>query len=279
VDLSVVIACKNEADRFGTMLDSLARQSWNGSWEVVVADNGSTDATQAVAQSYSDRLPQLRVVDAADRPGPAHARNRGVEQSAGQKILFVDADDEVADGYIAAMASALDTDELVCARLGFERLNPPWVREIWPTQWQQDRPLDDFGFLPFAGCGTLGIRRSLFEEVGGFRQHQRPTFEEADLCWRIKLAGHASPVVVPDAILHYRLPATLRTMYRRGCNYARGQLALYETYRDHGMRPLRRVSFRDVVGAARRIRKRRDLARTAHVLGRLVGQRSGRAIE
>jgi len=69
VDLSVVIACKNEARYIGTMLDSLARQSWHGSWEVVVADNGSTDSTLAVVESYRGRLQALRVVDASAQPG------------------------------------------------------------------------------------------------------------------------------------------------------------------------------------------------------------------
>jgi GT2 family glycosyltransferase len=172
------------------------------------------------------------------------------------------------------MASALDRAELVCARLGFDRLNPSWVTSVWPERWQQDRPLDDFGFLPFAGSGTLGVRRSLFDEMGGFRHGGRPSqFEECDLCWRIQRAGHAGPVVVPDAVLHYRLPQTMKGMYRRGRNYARGQAALRYVYGPLGMPPLRRVTARHVLGAARRTRSRRDLALAAQIVGRLVGQR------
>jgi glycosyltransferase involved in cell wall biosynthesis len=275
MDVSVVIACKNEARYLGTMLDSLARQSFDGSWEVIVADNGSTDDTRAVAESYATALPRLVVLDASAEPGYATARNQGVSQARGGKILFVDGDDEVNERYVAAMAAALDAEELVCARVGFERLNPPWVPEIWPNRWQQDRPLDDFGFLPFAGSGTLGVRRKLFDEIEGFRHGGRPSqFEECDFCWRIQLAGHPPPTIVPDAVLHYRLPGTMKGMYRRGRNYARGQLVLRQAYAAHGMPPLRRVTLRDVAGAARRARRRPDLARTAQVLGRYVGQRS-----
>ena len=280
VDLSVVIACKNEAARVGTMLASLADQFWDGSWEIVVADNGSTDATRTVVESYASSLPQLLVVDASARPGCAYARNLGVERASGSKIVFVDGDDAVGEGYVAAMAASLDAAELVCARIGFERLNPPWLLDVWSTRWQQDHPLDDFGFLPFAGSGTLGIRRALFEEVGGFALYSgKPSqFEEADLCWRIQLAGHSGPTLVTSAVLHYRLPATLQGLYRRGRNYARGQLVLYDRYQDHGMSQLQQVSFRDLAGSARRIRNKSGLARTAHVLGRLVGQRSQRAV-
>ena len=270
---SVVIACKNEARRFSTMLESLTRQTFSGSWEVVVADNGSTDETLEVVESYASRLPRLVVVDASRERGYARARNLGVERARGQKLLFVDADDEVNDGYVAALAAALDKTGFVCARIGFERLNPPPVRAVWPARWQQDRPLDAFGFLPFAGGGTIGVRRPLFEEVGGFRQ-RRPSsqFEEADLCWRIQLAGHPAPVLVPEAILHYRLPTGLAATFRRGRNYARGRSTLYELYYTHGMPPRPGASLRDLFGAIRRARSRTGLLRAANVLGRCVGQ-------
>jgi hypothetical protein len=194
-------------------------------------------------------------------------------------LLFVDGDDEVNEGYVAALVAALDQTSLVCARIGFEKLNPPSLLEAWPARWQQDGPLRAFGFLPFAGGGTIGIRRSLFEEVGGFRQ-RRPSsqFEEADFCWRIQLAGHPAPVLVPDAVLHYRLPDHLSAMFRRGRNYARGRITLYELYGRHGMPNRPGTSFRDLAGAVARVRGRRDVARAANVLGRLVGQLEGGAV-
>ena len=59
-------------------------------------------------------------------------------------------------------------------------------------------------FLPFAGAGTLGIRRSLFQDIGGFDPMLR-CYEAADLCWRIQLAGNGPPVFVSEARLHHRL--------------------------------------------------------------------------
>jgi glycosyltransferase involved in cell wall biosynthesis len=255
------------------MLESLARQRWAGSWEVVVADNGSMDSTVSIAESFSDRLPRLLVVDASERPGPGYARNHGVERSQGAKILFVDGDDEVGDGYIEAMASALDEADLVFARIDLERLNPPWVLRVWSVPWQQTEPLGMLGFLAFAGSGTLGIRRSVFEAVKGFDcRPNHSQFEEADLCWRIQLGGYTGPVLVRDAVLHYRLPTGLSAVFRRAQRYARGHLALHAVYKEHGMPPPRRASLGDVAGSVRRIRSRPDLARAAQSLGRLVGQ-------
>src|SRR3712207_4277359 len=81
--LSVVIPCLNAASTIAVQLAALSRQSWPGEWEVIVADNGSTDRSRRIAESYGDRLPGLRVVDASDRRGQAHARNLGAAAATG----------------------------------------------------------------------------------------------------------------------------------------------------------------------------------------------------
>src|SRR6185295_6515304 len=59
---SVVIPAYNAAATIGAQLDALAAQTYNGAWEVLVCDNGSSDTTLEVVASYTDRLPRLRVV-------------------------------------------------------------------------------------------------------------------------------------------------------------------------------------------------------------------------
>ena len=61
--LSVVIPCLNGAATLGVQLAALARQEWSEPWEVLLADNGSTDGSAELALGYRDRLPGVRVVD------------------------------------------------------------------------------------------------------------------------------------------------------------------------------------------------------------------------
>src|SRR5579864_1647403 len=75
--LSIVIACRNEAETLPKQLDALAAQDWPGWWQVVVVDNGSTDGTAEVARRWADRISNLEVVDASQRRGQAYARNVG----------------------------------------------------------------------------------------------------------------------------------------------------------------------------------------------------------
>ena len=74
--VSVVIPCLNAAATLGAQLDALGRQTWQGDVEVLVGDNGSTDGSVELAESFRDRLPGLRVVSAADRGGPCSREER-----------------------------------------------------------------------------------------------------------------------------------------------------------------------------------------------------------
>jgi GT2 family glycosyltransferase len=155
-----------------------------------------------------------------------------VAVSRGALLLFVDADDTVGEGYVRAMADALESHELVCSCVDLTVLNP-WVSA--ETHPQQKGPItEEMAFLPFAGAGTLGIRRPLFEGIGGFDPSLR-CYEEADFCWRIQLAAHEPPAWVPDAKLHYRMERHPAKRWEKGTAFGQTQALLYRRYRGAGI--------------------------------------------
>lgn len=97
--LSVIIPCCNATATLGAQLASIAAQAYDSPWEVLVADNGSSDDSRAIALSYAASIPSLRVIDASGKRGAAHARNMGAAAATGTFLLFCDADDEMAPGY------------------------------------------------------------------------------------------------------------------------------------------------------------------------------------
>jgi GT2 family glycosyltransferase len=274
-DLSVVIPCLDAAEILPRQLDALAGQEWSRSWEVIIADNGSTDATRAVAATYQDQLPALRVVDASARRGRQHACNDGANV-AGTTIVFLDADDEVAPGYIAAIGDALTEHPIVAASIDHETLNFGWTRD--GRSGAQTAALQDgFGFLPFGSGGTLGVRREIFETLGGFADDMHYA-EDVDFCWRAQLAG--VPIhFVSQALLRYRYRPSLRLMYRQHRNFGRASALLYRTYRDRGMaRRDARTWLHEWSGIAKsavRMRSRADAARWSRRVGRCVGRLEG----
>ena len=230
VALSVVIACKNVADTIGVQLEALSRQRIDLDWEVLLCDNGSEDRTLEVAERYREKVPGLRVVPAAERRGPAYARNVGATESRARWLSFVDGDDEVAADWLPAMVAGLQQHDFVAGRFEARRLNSASVLRSRQLDQDTDLQYSPFGLpLPHAGGGNLGITRSVFEEVGGF-DDRLTCLEDTDLCWRVQLAGY--PLVFwPDAVVHVRLRSSARGQWAQGRTYGSAAAVLDARYR------------------------------------------------
>jgi GT2 family glycosyltransferase len=230
--VSVVIATFNSAETLGEQLDALATQDWQGPLDVVVSDNGSTDDTRAVVESYGELFPSLTFVDSSDAPGPAHARNVGVSVATGDYVLFCDDDDKVGDGWLKAMATALERHPFVAAKLEYSELNPAWSRGIYGEVQRDDLPAPA-SFLPFAGGASIGVRRNVHMNVGGFDE-ALPVGEDADYCYRIQLSG--TPIhFVPAAVVHRRDRQHLGEIFRQFRGYGRAWATLLKQYAPYGM--------------------------------------------
>ena len=232
--VSVIVPCLNAERWLPEQLGALAEQRLGSPWEVILADNGSTDGTRRLAETFRERLPELRVVDASARRGQAYARNLGAREARGDKLLFVDADDVVASGWAQALAQALDRHPFVASRFDLARLNPPWV--LASRENPQERGLNPYTYPPYldhAGGSGLGVRRAVHEAVGGFDESM-PVLEDTDYCWRIQRAG--TPLVfVPEAVVHVRLRHDLGGVFRQALSYGEHNVAIYKKYLPLGM--------------------------------------------
>jgi Glycosyl transferase family 2 len=103
--LSVVVPVYNAQNELRQCLDSILSQDV-GEVEVVVVNDGSTDASEAVAHDYARRHSSVAVVTTVNQ-GPGLARNLGVERCRGQFLAFADADDLVAPGAYRLMLETL----------------------------------------------------------------------------------------------------------------------------------------------------------------------------
>jgi GT2 family glycosyltransferase len=232
--LSVVIPCLDAEATLAGQLAALAGQRYEGEWEVIVADNGSRDGSRAVVEGFRSRLPRLRLAEAGDRRGRAHARNAGAAAASGEALLFLDADDEAASGYLSAMGAALAEHDFVACRYDSDALNPEWARGTHSNPQRDGVARYDYpDYLPHAGGGGLGVRRAAHEAVGGFDESM-PALEDTDYCWRLQRAGHAL-VFVPDAVVRIRHRHDLPGMFRQGLRTGRYNVLIYRKYRPLGM--------------------------------------------
>jgi glycosyltransferase involved in cell wall biosynthesis len=239
--VTVVVPCFNAERTIARQLDALAQQSTQP-WEVIVADNGSTDRSVDVASTYASRLARFRIVEASAKQGASHARNVGAAAATGDVLAFCDADDEVAPGWIAGLQKALANADFVASRFDHGKLNPP-SSYVHPqtTGLIQD---EKFDFLPRAGGCGLAVRRSVHDAVGGFDESIR-YHEDTDYCWKIQLAG--TPLgYASDAVVHVQNRQHPGERFRQARGWAASQVALYKKYRRMGMpRSSNKEAFRE----------------------------------
>jgi glycosyltransferase involved in cell wall biosynthesis len=203
--ITIIVPCYNAAATISTQLEALANQQGTRPWEVIVADNGSTDQSIRVAKSYQDRLPRFRVVDASQRRGVAHVRNVGVSAATGEAMIFCDADDEVAPTFLAAMESALAEHDLVACRFEGAKLNHSWIARGRARFVAQQTGLQRGHLHPslaYAGGGGLGAKKSVHESIGGFDESLLRQ-ADSDYCIRAQLAG-VELHFAADAVYHLR---------------------------------------------------------------------------
>jgi len=276
--LSVIVPCFNAASTIAAQLEALANQCWSEPWEVIIADNGSTDGTLAVTERYKERIPNFRVVNATEKRGAAHARNVGARAAMSELLAFCDADDEVAPGWVAAIGNALTKYDFVASRFEPEKLNQSWV--LRSHGCPQQHGLQEYKYPPFlphaGGCG-LGIKRSLHEAIGGFDETILQ-LQDTDYCWRLQLKG-AKLHFVPDAMIHIRYRDTLASMYRQARKWGEQNVLMYKRYRPRGMPKL---SWKDGVRAwlklmwqLPQIRRKEDWARWVWQLSWRIGRVQG----
>jgi glycosyltransferase involved in cell wall biosynthesis len=89
--ISVILAARNEERLIGRAIRSVLAQTQR-ELELLVIDNGSTDATIEIAADFARQDPRVRIVHESE-PGAYAARNRGVREAAGDLIAIQDADD------------------------------------------------------------------------------------------------------------------------------------------------------------------------------------------
>jgi GT2 family glycosyltransferase len=275
--VSVIVAVLNAEGTIGEQLDALAAQTSSLSWELIVVDNGSTDATREIAGAARHRFAMLEIVDANERVGLAHARNAGIRSARGALLLFCDGDDRVAEGWVEAMARAAGSCEVLGGSLDRTLLNDDeWLTpdrrrsdglQLWP------------GFLSFPSGANCGFRSSVFEAIGGFDETYVGGAEDVEFAWRAQLAGHRA-CFVPDAVVHYRERASAREIARQFFRYGIQDPHLYRDYARRGM-PSSRLRaglgawLHLIAFAPRSLRtragRRQWLRSAAHRAGRIVG--------
>ncbi len=211
--ISVIIPAYNAADTLPACLAALRAQSLPpNAYEILVIDDGSTDATVALAQVHA---PAVRVLTAA-HAGPAAARNAGAQAAVGDLLAFTDADCEPAPDWLEALARPFDDPEVVGAKGAYRtrqtQLVPRFVQQEYQDKYDRMARRDKIDFID---TYSAAYRRAVFLKNKGFETaFPTASVEDQELSFRLAQKGYVLKFA-PEASVDHRHDRGLGEYLRR----------------------------------------------------------------
>jgi glycosyltransferase involved in cell wall biosynthesis len=269
--VSVVIPCYDAAEDIGDAIESVLRQTGNEHVrEVVVVDDGSTDQTETVVRRWKAEDERVRYMYQANQ-GPSVARNRGVSESTGSLVAFLDADDVWRPGKLETQVPFLQQHPevaLVCSDYIEEKNGNR--RRIWARHldYRQDDLLES---LYLRGgpvmMSTVVLRKHVFESVGGF-DPEILKGQDTDLWLRIAAEWSVHHLPVPLVVKRIReesvsadMPTKIRYL-REITDRIAERYPRLESYRDRRHAMLSELLIRTWLQQGKKRRAREEVLRT-----------------
>lgn len=249
--VSVVMPAWNAEATIAKALQSVAAQTYRN-LEVIIVDDGSTDATLALVTEFSAVDPRVRLVSRSNG-GPGAARNTGIGEARGEWIALIDADDlwhptKLEKQISAALAAAEPPGFVYC-----------WYRKIdedglvigsgpqWAAQGEAFLPLAYLHFI--RGGSSLLLSKTAFAEAGGYDESFREGCE--DVALELEIARRRPIAVVPEYLFGYRTHSLNFT--RNFDRLLAGEIRAFKTVQERAQLPgylIRQVSARRSVAIA-----------------------------
>lgn len=159
VMLSIIIPTLNEEKYLPLLLASVKKQDFEGEYEIIVSDAGSTDKTVEIAEYFDCRLTEGGL--------PARGRNRGARIAMGDDILFLDADLILPKNFLKQSLEEFKSRQLDIASFGLKPItNKKIVRMGFDLFYNRPIVLSQ-RFLAHGAMAIL-VKKDIFERVGGF---------------------------------------------------------------------------------------------------------------
>ncbi|HEV7924447.1 MAG TPA: glycosyltransferase, partial [Verrucomicrobiae bacterium] len=218
--VSIVIPTFNKIELTRQCLRALQANTPDLPYEIIVVDNGSTDATPEFLRA-EESAGRLRVILNSDNTGFAKACNQGALSAQGKYVVFLNNDTEVQSNWLAPLYSLAEADPAVAA-VGCKLLFPngtiqhagvalanceghdPLLAFHLFAQEKSDFPLaNQRRVYQAVTAASMLARKSHFDEVGGFDEEYWNGYEDVDLCLRFQERGWLTVYEPASVVVHY----------------------------------------------------------------------------
>ena len=212
--VSIVIPVFNKFELTYNCVKSIIEHGAKLPFEIIVVDDCSRDETMLAGMAFGRGI---RLIRNDKNCGFILTCNRGFDAARGEYVVFLNNDTEVKAGWLDELYETMQRDPKI-GIVGAKLLFPDGtVQEcggiVWRMgdawNWGRGRPADDPRFCyqrdaDYVSGAALMIRASLFAELGKFDEHFLPAYyEDTDLCFRARRAGHRVVVQPVAAVVHF----------------------------------------------------------------------------
>ena len=225
--VSVIVCAYNAAETLEEALESLRRLTYPDH-EVVLVNDGSSDATGAIARRY----PFARVIDIPNG-GLSNARNVGLAHAQGDIVAYTDADVRVDPDWLTFLVQPFLRSDVVAS--GGPNVVPQ--EDSWMAQCVARSPggpthvlLDDRIAEHVPGC-NMAYRREALQAIGGFNPIYVRAGDDVDVCWRLQARG-GRVGFAPAALVWHHHRASVRAYWRQQVGYGEGEIWLMHQHPD-----------------------------------------------
>jgi GT2 family glycosyltransferase len=247
--LSIVIVNWNTCDLLQACLQSIFDDLPDGSTEVWVVDNASTDGSDAMV---AENFPQVRLIRSQQNLGFAAANNLAIRRSSGRYLLLLNPDTQVEPGTLETLLQFLETS-FEFGAAGARLLNsdgslqvsayprPTLFREFWRLfHLDKIKPLanypmsewgvDDSRDVDVLMGACLLARRKILDEIGLFDEDFFMYSEEVDLCYRVQRAGWRLAWVPQARVIHHGGQSTQQVAREMFLQLYRGKIKFFRKH-------------------------------------------------
>ena len=239
---SVVVPVLNEGDTVGMTLRSLESQSHQPT-EIILVDDGSTDATREICARIAATSPRIRLLSQGERSGKSAALNRGLGEVTQDVVVFIDSDTTFDRDAMEKLVRGFADPKVVAVggALRVRNRHDTLLTEVQAIEYGQSvclaRQAKSFlGVLPIISGAFGGFRTSAVRAVGG---HDPGPGNDSDLTIDLRERG-GRVLFAHEAICHTDVPWTLPALTRQRRRWCRNVVKNRIRKHSHTLSPFNR---------------------------------------
>ena len=211
--VSLVIPITRYEKELHEALDSVFSQTYKN-FEIILVDNHATEGSRIIAEDWQAKNPDRIRVIREEIKGACSARNRGIQESHGEFIAFLDSDDRMLRDRLMLQHQKISSDKsLVLVGSWFNEISPdgknliskdnkPQIPRWWSILFKNNRFYQSRPFYE-PQTSTFFFRASVAREIGMFDKRLDPFWlEDTDFVFRMFQAGNVE--IIPRSLVEYR---------------------------------------------------------------------------